>query len=32
MGISLPKALSPSLFSIGILMKIVKGYGPNDAL
>ena len=32
MGMSIPRALSPSLFSIGIFMKIVKGYGPNDAL
>jgi hypothetical protein len=32
MGISLPRALSPSLFSIGIFIKIVKGYVPYVSL
>jgi len=32
MGMFLPRVLSPSHFSIGIFMKIVKGYGPNVAL
>jgi len=32
MSISLQRALSPSLFSICIIIKVVKGQAPNVAL